>query len=857
MKKQIIALTAAVSIIFGSISAWALPTAGGSDNKVQNDPATERKYTVMTALGAMEDSISSFKSIVKRGDLITAAVRLSGYDTSLTATGDIKLPYSDIKADSDYYSNVATAYGMGYLPKDETTIRLEDNATVADAAKLLINVLGYGKIAAEGNITTSVMANRIGLTDGIVAALGSDLTNDDMIKMMYNALFTEVLEPQRFGSEVTYGKSDDLLSVAFDIEHSSGIVEANPVTSLYLQTGSAWDTVRIGDTEYKADRSDFDMIGHLVDYYYRDKDGIDEMVYMIDDEDNELLTVDTDDVEEFKERKIVYTDEKGRKQTETLDKKASFLYNGKLKKFSEIETDKLCGTVTLIDNDDDNTFEVVSVVSYKHILADGVNTIENTIADRDSGKTYDVEESENVRIAEFYKNGTKVSISDVAANDVVSVAETDSTAGGVAMIKAYICSDTVVGSVIYSDDEKVTVEDTTAEIEKGYVQPNLNDYGTFRFAFNGKIVFADMQNYVVYGFLYRVAKQGIDGAAAKIYTDQNRWVEVDLADRITYNGERKDALEVIDAAELKNEDGKFKPQLVSYRVNADGKLNFLKTAKTVVHWSDDEKTAIEDGEFRLSMQKSSGRFRTTLSSFDLEVTLSAGTCIFVVPGAFGDTDVDTENVRMGSIGEFVGDGTYANLYFYDVGFDGEATAMVIYGSLSSSDKAIYPVVGVGKGIDGNGAPTDVIMVKSGEFEMTLSLEDGVVSKAEPHAGDVVRCTTNSNGKVTNLEMVYRNTATDANKKTEPNLSASNAYQENLTGYGTVTYADIAKGRFILDYGTDGVKAIFDVSTVDKVYRYDSERGTVKTVDKTAITVNSKICLHARYGKVQEVVIFAD
>lgn len=847
MKKRIAAIAVLISMLCFCVCS---PAAAVSSVKDETDPAVEKYAATMSALGVINGDIRSQKTAVKRGELIERAVVLSGYAETMTAE-KVQLPYDDINTDSKYYSAVVTAYKLGYLTDNSAKLNPDDYATVGDAAQLLVNLLGYGRIAKEGSISAEVMANRIGITDGVKAAYGEKLIYSDLIKMMYNAMFTNVMEPERFGDTVKYGQHEPLLTIAFDIEYGSGIVEANPVTSIYSAEGCEWGSVRIDDRQYKSDTGFFDMIGHNVDYYYKESNGIYTMVYMTDNDQTSVLAVDTDDLQGLKETKLTYTDERGKKIEKSIYKAAAFLYNGKLKKFSDIDSDALCGSITLIDSDNDSSADTVSIVSYIHIVVNGTDSAHDKVFGRKDGQEYSFEEKKNEVMAQLYLDDDQINVSDIKIGDVISVAASDVAAKGVRLMRGYACSKSITGSVISADEDKITVEDTTAEFEKGYVEPKLTGYGTFRFAFNGKIVAADMENYVVYGYLYKIKTTGIDGTVAKIFTDKGRWVELDLADRVTYNGERKNARDVMTATELNGTNG-FIPQLISYRINDKGKLNLLKTAKEYKRWSDADDKAIDDGEFRLSLKKAASMFRSTLNSFDMEVTLTSNSYVFVVPGNYGDNNIDMDKVKLKTYTSFTADKQYKNLYFYDITRNGTAQAVVVYDELNrmSNDTVICPVSGTGNGTDVNGNPCDIIMVLVDGFELGLAVKDGVIpAGTKIDAGDVIRYVLDDDGEIFNLEIVHK----PGDSAYEGKCSGG-AYSRVTMISGVTEYVDFENKRIIVRYG-EGERAIFDVSALGNVYMYNSERSIVKKVEKTDLAQGQNIFMRLVYGKAQEAVIY--
>ncbi len=847
MKKRIAAIAVWIAMLSLLVSVPAAADSVDADTKAYAE--AEKYHTVMTAVGAADGTIKNYAATLSRGELIQRVVRLSGYTADMVAADSSHPPYTDVTGESEFYDDVAAAYALGYLTEDSGALRLKDQATVADAMQMLVNLLGYGRIAKEGNITPEVMANRIGIRTGVKGAPQDALTNADLVTMMYHALFTNVMEPERFGDTVKYRQREPLLTAAFSIRYGTGIVEANPITSIYASTGCKWGNVRIDNVNYQSDAAFFDRIGHNVDYYYKENNGIYSMVYMTDCSEDDVFTVDTDDLESLKEMRLTYTDARGKQMKKAIDRSASFLYNGKLKKFSDIKTDTLTGSICLVDNDNDSVADVVSIVSYQHIVIRGVDAVSNKIFGRSDGEVYELENRENERIVQLLLDGQPVAVSDLKIDDVISVAASD-TERGVSVVKAYVCRKSVTGSVVFSDEEEITVEDTTARFEKGYIEPNITGYGTFRFAFSGKIVFADLENYVVYGYLYKIRPTGIDGFTAKIFTDKGRWVELTLCSKVVYNGERMAAKDVVDAAELNGENG-FLPQLVSYRVNPEGKIRVLDTAKKVTRWSKEEETAIENGDFRLSLQKASGTFRTPLSAFDMEVSLNASTYIFVVPGKYGDSDIDMDEVKLKSVNSLQSDNSYKNLYFYDVSRTGSAPVMVLYDNINrlSTNSPAYPVSDVGKGLNADGMPCDTVAVMVDGFELCFAVKDGAMPDKGVKKGDMIRYAANDDGEMAVINLLYRPNDADYD-----GLCSGGAYNRDTLIAGTLEYVDYENNRVVLRYGEN--RALLSTASVSTVYLYH-KRGTIEKLEKTDLMPGKTVFIRARYAEIKEAMMYED
>ena len=113
----------------------------------------------------------------------------------------------------------------------------------------------------------------------------------------------------------------------------------------------------------------YDMIGYNVEYYYSDDD---EMVAYaaVEKKQNNILLLDRYDILSYADRKYTYEIEKtGKTKTASIASDFYFMYNGELgTEESELIPDY--GTVKLIDNDNDNEYDVVIVSSIQNIIVD-------------------------------------------------------------------------------------------------------------------------------------------------------------------------------------------------------------------------------------------------------------------------------------------------------------------------------------------------------------------------------------------------------------------------------------------------------------------------------------------------------
>ena len=837
--KKIITMLAMLIVIFSF--CLYIPTSAAVDSAVQTEE--ELRHKTLEELGILDVKVSNYDASVKRSNFVQYLVKMSGNLTNATTNNSI--PYKDVKESDAFYEDVVKAYNLGCLESGEN-FRPNEQITMDEACSMMIKLLGYDGVSWMKKMAPITAAKRIGFLEGISSSNNGKLTNGGMFKMFYNALFVPVLEADTYTSQsLTFSTGKQYMNMAFDLCYGKGIVEANPISSIYSASGCQNDFVRIEDEIYKTDARFYDMLGHNVEYFYYDRDGLLEMAYMFDSKNGTIFEVSTDELVSLQKNKLTYKNENNKNRTESIEASASFIYNGKLKKFDDIDTTKLSGTITLIDNDGNRSADVVSVVNYTHIVVQGVDKEKFIITGSKTGESFDFEPKSNKRISQIYSDDKEILIGEIAIGDVLSIAQSD-TDKGMILIRAILCNKTVEGSVTSKDDEEITIDDTVAEYEEGYIDVEVGDYGTFKYAFNGKIVYAKLENYAVYGYVSAMDVDNFGKGKIKIYTDNDRWVILDVAKRITYNGERKTAAEVCAAAEL-NEGSSFKPQLVSYRVNKDNQLSKLDTATdfSALRYTDVEKAAIEDGVFRLSSQKTESKFRNALNSFDLETIINGNTYIFVIPDA-----LNLDEMYLGSYNSFVVDQEYYNISFYDIGEDNICRAMVINDDVGrlNFNSVIYPVVGKGGAMDSNGDACSALKVVVDGKEVMMCVEPEV-DITGIQKGDIIRGLINHYGNFASLIVEYRhNDPSYVNKKD----STSGLYESNLLA-AEIIFVDNKTQYVIVKNGED--RAVMRTHAVKNLYRYNKDENTIVKTDYSVLSPGQQVFIRGRYGIITEMVIF--
>ena len=836
---KIIALVLAV---FTFCSVFAV-SAAEDKNAVADTYNYSDKMGLLLKLGVLNSEITDFSSNITRGEFVEAVMKLSGYEN--VGLGLIP-PYSDVSESDSFYGAVSSAHSLGYIDGNGN-FKPDEKVSLYEAADMLTAILGYVYVWDRYETKNPVMAaQRIGVTEGVSLSATSSVTKGDMIKMLYNSLFINVMKPTvyYYSDNFDLGSGETLLAGVFDVYKASGLVEATPLTSIYAAEGCTDGHININGILYKTDESYLDFIGHSVTCFYHSYDGTNTVIYMSDKYSDSEFTIDFSEVENITETELVYT-VKNKERKKSIVKSASFLYNGKLKNFSEINKKVESGSITLTDSNGDGKYDVVNITEYVHGVVTGFSKSEFKVFTAQN-KVFDMRAEKDVRIVELYSDGKAVAFDSLAMGDLISVAET--TGKGINRITVYISKKSVEGTIMGLDDDLVKIDDTGYLFDSASFTPKVGDYGKFYIAFNDKVVIAELENYVVYGFLYKIIKKNdLHPVRAKIFSDKGRWVELDVADKITYNGNRIGAEKLLTAAELMNE-GKFKPQLVAYRVNTEKKITVMNTAKEVKRWSDAEKEAISNAIFRkVDVEKNPIIYRNPIKSFDMDTYITSSSYMFVVPGSEGDENFDTSRVYLAEAGSFLNDNKY-NVSFYDLDEWGNIGAAVVYSDVSGLDTSIYAVAGTGKGLDADGNVCNTVSVMMNGYKISLPVDSMVNFDAlGVKQGDVIRYTSLNNGSIGNMEIAYR--PKDDNYK----IAISSAWNSKLLLYGIIDRIDLAANKILVTNGDK--KYVFDISSAKEVSLFNPSRTNVRKATVADIPLGAEAYMWVNYGKLQQIIAY--
>ena len=533
----------------------------------------------LQTLGIMEgneDGDFQLEKPVTRAEFAAIASRMMNMGSLAESYGGRQV-FDDVPADhwaNGYIvmlSNMGIINGMG-----DGTFAPDEYLSYENISKMLVCCLGYS-VQAEGMggypTGYTALASQLGLLDGVSTSY--QFTREATANMVYNALYVNIMTEEYTSAGTNYVVSDTTFrdgfstSVNGNVERLEGVVTATVDAYMYNAVpGMGSDQVQIENLlYYTSDTKAAQYIGQKV-VYYVDTDNSNRVISMRVSEDNEIYTVDADDLRSVGTSSVSYYSSSNRTQTLDLSDGIVLLKNNRPVSWSPSELENLDGgELTFINNsgDEDSDIDVIIYKSYVSGVVESVNASQNMIYFNSStlvnGRTYiDVDpENDDIRAVLYKADGTPASIEDVSEDDLISVCvSSDGT------FMEGIISDVYEEGIISSvSDDELTINGTTYPVESSSVTDSISIDREVRVYINFKGEAA---------YIKQITTSTNYGYVAEIYPDESGsgyWGRIIIPDKLQERTEEEE-----------NEDG-GEATVVSLIVAKNKELSDIVFAETV------------------------------------------------------------------------------------------------------------------------------------------------------------------------------------------------------------------------------------------------------------------------------------
>ncbi len=600
-------------------------------------------YELLNALEISEMKEEELVNDVARVKLLAAMARAAG----MSAVSAEEPIFADLGTDDADEPYVRALYQAGIIkPDSKGNIYPTGKVQLQEGVAIAMKLTGYAVMAEDhGGYPAGYLkiANRYDMLTGLPKDGTKILTVGMTAKLIENMLKTKVMI-QTYqadgGSEYRAEGGDPLLYTVFDVECVDDIVEAVDISQIAGGNETEMDFVIIGGEEIECSNIEniYEFLGYHVNaYYIKGKDSaIARMVTIRKSDQNREVTIDLEDVLDASGTGIkVYTDQNRNAKKYSFKHSLPVIYNGvsTRQSFSKSLIEGKCGTIRLLDNNDDGGYDIILIDAYENFVVSDTIKKDSAVFDK-----FDVRNSIKLDLDEddpfvwiYDMSGKKVSFSSVKKNSVLSIFRSapDAAQG---YIRAYVNNEGVNGIISQvRSDNKVVIDGEIYELTEKCAQ-NCSYYlkpGTaisFKKDFGGKIAYIegdDSGGEYAMGFIVKVAKlQVVDYELQfKIYTTDDSFIVLKPAERLkidakTYKSDDTDAiLNVLNKASgamfnKKAEDGSIATpvpadcysSLVRYRVDDEGRLSAIDTVlnnETGLQAEREDKTEADDKFFAI------------------------------------------------------------------------------------------------------------------------------------------------------------------------------------------------------------------------------------------------------------------
>lgn len=762
LKRMLSLLLCAVMIIGFSVT--------GSAFNVGPDLLGTRYEEAGAVLGALNimigDPDGSFRPEegLKRSEFAKIAVHALGLEDAAEAVkGQVK--FKDLS--SDHWANgyINLAHEQGIVEGDPNgNFRPDDMILYQEAVAVLLRMAGYEPAAdAKGGYPNGYMsvANQYGFTKD-ASGVGSTVIKRGVVAILTrNTIESGMMEQTGFGTNTNFEITENtILEKYLKTEKKEGKITGNYFTKLNGAGGLEENTIEIDNTVYKVtDENAQNLLGYNVTYYLKNETSRDNAVILAINESgkNREMTIDGDAIHSVEAGKINYYKDKNNDNTTKSVKIAEapvMIYNGVYKDYdaSLIKGNgELKGNIVLIDNTSDDIYDVIFLNEFSNLVVESTSSLSHTITDKYGHPSLQLDpENTSVKFKLQDANGNNVNFSDLKEWDVISYLK--SSDGKV--ISAFVVENKVEGTVTEIKNGEYRIGDKFYKIADNYEEEiKLDDKGVFYLDVMGRIAavnansnLSDKYAYLIDGGVSGVMEESVK---IKLFNLRGEVETLTSEDRISLDGAaKKDAKEVLD--ELKA-DGSVKKQLITYEVNAEGKLTKINRATDLSGGS----LTIDKTKFVLNYKNSEAVYNKTSGKL-ANFKITDETVVFDIPS----TATSAEDYAIKDKTMFDHEGIY-DVEIYDIGEDLSAKIVLVKNSTGQTNNE-SPMAVISEITTIRNSKDEVVeklyaIVGNEKVEIETA-ESGILVNADGEKlkeGDVIQYRTNSQGAIDKITVLFQ------------------------------------------------------------------------------------------------------
>lgn len=518
----------------------------------------------------------------------------------------------------------------------------QNGVKIITAYAVMLDILGYSIYFKDGSIdshdTTEILyiADKYDISDGVTGSPDDIITYQQLAEMIYNTMQAHSIDTvyHANGENTYYTSTIPYMEKALDMYIAEGVVQRTSFSSIVDTENSKEPNVIISGNKYNCEMGKYEeFIGRKVKALYRFKRNTRELLAMHDVSDRVLEINAKDlDVDNITMRKVNYWADGNKVRTAKISDAAYILYNNCLLKNATAEDLKIDqGILVLIDNNSDSQYDVVKIEVYQSVQIFAVSTEAKTITVSDSSmSTLSIDDMVEYGYP-VYDHGRIIKPENITLNSIATCYK--GLDGEV--IKLYICTDTIAGTVNYIDaDNNIVVLEGKEVFYTNEIATDIEalELGTTIIAYlnhMGEIsAFEIGKDKYLYGYLSNfIERRGLNNPQLKIFTQMIEFKIYDTASKIKVNGvsmSSADAFANVAGSVFWDNDNK-QAMLIKYSTNSKGVINAIYTPTGSL-----EEKAMCPARPYLN-QLGNYRYSSSLKTLAPDSRLDERTKVFIIP----------------------------------------------------------------------------------------------------------------------------------------------------------------------------------------------------------------------------------
>lgn len=730
-----------------------------------------------------------------------------------------------------------------------------------EAIEYTLATLGYKAYAestGDGGIKT--MASSLGVSKGLTEINDEPITIDECVVMLHNMLEVEPMSAIYSEGKVKHIIENDqtLLSKYRNVHKIKGMLTADGMTSLDSEKACADGYIRIDSSLYAIENNilDDNLLGKGVEAYVR-KDDDGELVVLCVYEKagrNNELVIDAKDIESVTEDflRLDYYVNNRLKKAKIADV-PRVIYNGVF--YGDYDAPDFkpeSGNVRLLDNNNDNKYDVIFINSYETVVVDAVDLSRKIIHNKfkSTGNIASIKLDTEKTDVKYTITDTfeKLELTDIKNGDILLVAKSKSADNVVYEI--LVSDDAFVGKLqsINEREMMLLIDDEEYPFTGSFLryrdeEGNLNLGNTYKFFTDalGNVAYWEKVTEDGYAVIERIYKDWEKDRLFASYMNMDGvWIDAPIAKKFTYKEQFYSRLDVDTAFEMLKD---IKSEVVKLTFNQDEEIKIIETAKETA--TADKNRFTKTSNKTLSWRSGANTF-TDDSTAQCKYYLEDDTKLIILPASPDNYKIRAEYDVRDALGYFKADTQYT-LTFYDVDEFG-FSKMVAMRYTAKVRNTLFIVTDIKKILD-EGEERAQATGYAGDFEnFTLTgVDDETFDNVEK--GEIVKVSVNSEGYVDYIFPVFK--LSNLNKNDGSQFLAGRQYEVTSYMAGCVEAVAAGKNRLMLDI--NGTKYTYRLSDTASVQIYSPIDG-IKSASIYDIMEQDKVFIRLSYGNIQQIII---